>query len=185
MGDGLKLTVVGPRTPELKKLHEKHQAWLKDLAKEGKTPEDVLSAYADKSVTNLSSIGSSNNLGKSFFKRITAGHYVFSGDGEHGNPERESMQMLLDARGDADYTLHFTYPIEEIDAGRKQDWEKEQTKEKNRQKKNPDKEVSPDGSPGEHSLRSFFDAHEDFAKKVSIVEDGQPHVIDLLDEIGF
>jgi hypothetical protein len=233
MENGLKLTVVGPRAPELKKLHEKHQEWLKDLAKAGKTPEDVLSAYVDKSVPNLSSIvvlaeaggkrmlltgdargdkileglelvglleesgtmhvdllkvphhGSSNNLDDDFFERITADHYVFSGDGEHGNPERQSLQMLLDARGDADYTIHLTYPVEEIDAGRKQDWEKEQTKEKNRQKKNPGKQVRPDWSPEEHSLRSLFDGHEDFRKKVSIVEDGQPHVIDLLEEVGF
>ena len=45
--------------------------------------------------------GSSNNLDDEFFERITADHYVFSGDGEHGNPERESLEMLLDARGDA------------------------------------------------------------------------------------
>ena len=33
--------------------------------------------------------GSANNLDDDFFERITADHYVFSGDGEHGNPERE------------------------------------------------------------------------------------------------
>src|SRR6185369_13698049 len=33
--------------------------------------------------------GSSNNLDDDFFERITADHYVFSGNGEHGNPERE------------------------------------------------------------------------------------------------
>jgi hypothetical protein len=32
-------------------------------------------------------------------------HYVFSGDGEHGNPERETLEMLLEARGDVDYTI--------------------------------------------------------------------------------
>jgi len=32
--------------------------------------------------------GSSNNLDTDFFERIVADHYVFSGDGEHGNPER-------------------------------------------------------------------------------------------------
>ena len=34
--------------------------------------------------------GSANNLDDDFFERITADHYVFSGDGEHGNPERET-----------------------------------------------------------------------------------------------
>jgi hypothetical protein len=233
MEDGLKFTVVGPMLPELKKLHEKHQEWLKELAKGGKTPEEVLSAYIDKSVPNLSSLvvlaeagekrmlltgdargdkileglelvglmeeggtmhvdllkvphhGSANNLDNDFFERITADHYVFSGDGEHGNPERESLQMLLDARGDAEYTIHLTYPIEELDAGRKEDWEKEQAKEKKKQQKNPSKKVRPDWSPEEHSLQALFDQHEEFGKKVRIVEEHRPHVIDLLEEVRF
>ena len=45
--------------------------------------------------------GSANNVEREFFERVTADHYVFSGDGEHGNPERESLEMLLDARGSA------------------------------------------------------------------------------------
>ena len=44
--------------------------------------------------------GSSNNLDDDFFERIIADHYVFSGDGEHGNPERETLEMLFKARGD-------------------------------------------------------------------------------------
>jgi hypothetical protein len=233
MEDGLTFTVAGPMLPELQELHKKHQEWLEELAKGGKTPEDVLSAYVDKSVPNLSSIvvlaeaggkrmlltgdargdkilkglelvglmeeggtmhvdllkvphhGSSNNLDNDFFERITADHYVFSGNGEHGNPERESLQMLLDARGDAGYTIHLTYPVEELDAGRKEDWEKEQAKEKKKQEKNPAKKVRPDWSHEENSLQALFDENEDFGKKVSIVEEGQPHVIDLLDEVEF
>jgi hypothetical protein len=57
---------------------------------------------------------------------------VFSGDGEHGNPERETMEMLFKARGDADYTIHLTYPIDEIDKARQADWKKEQNKERKR-----------------------------------------------------
>ena len=48
--------------------------------------------------------GSSNNLERGFFERITADHYVFSGNGEYGNPEREALEMLFDARGGADFT---------------------------------------------------------------------------------
>ena len=44
--------------------------------------------------------GSANNLDDDFFERITADHYVFSGNGEHGNPERETLEMLFDARGE-------------------------------------------------------------------------------------
>jgi len=233
MDAGLKVTVVGPMLPELKDLQESHQAWLKGLAKEGKSAEDVLSAYVDKSVPNLSSIvvlaeagdkrilltgdargdkimeglelvgrmekggkihvdilkvphhGSSNNLDNDFFERITAEHYVFSGDGEHGNPERETMEMLLKARGDASYTIHLTYPIDEVDAGRKADWEKEQNKQKKSQQKNPAKKVRDDWSPDKNSLQALFDAHPDFAKKVSSIQDEEPHVINLLEEVGF
>ena len=69
-----------------------------------------------------------------FFERITADHYVFSGDGEHGNPEREALEMLFAARGSAEFTVHLTYPVKEIDEGRRSDWNKEQKKKENRKK---------------------------------------------------
>jgi hypothetical protein len=218
--------------PELEALHKKHEEWLRELKKKGKSPAETLAAYVDKSVPNLSSIvvlaefggkrmlltgdargdkiiqglqlarllgpgknskievdllkvphhGSSNNLKTDFFERVVAKHYVFSGDGEHGNPERESMEMLLAARGeDADFTIHFTYPVAEIDVERKKDWEKEQGKEKARRKKNAKVEVRKNWSPAENSLAAFFAAHKKFAKKLSIVDVEAPHLIDLLD----
>jgi hypothetical protein len=129
--------------------------------------------------------GSSNNLEGDFFQRIIAKHYVFSGDGEHGNPERESLQMLLNARGNDDYTIHLTYPIDEIDGLRRQYWEKEQRKEKNRKKKNPKQEVRPDWSVADNSLRGFFHKHAELAAKVRIVDQEKPHVIDLLEPVKF
>ena len=57
--------------------------------------------------------GSANNLETGFFERMTADHYVFSGNGEHGNPERETLEMLFEARGDEPFTIHLTYPIED------------------------------------------------------------------------
>jgi hypothetical protein len=130
--------------------------------------------------------GSDRNMDRVFFDRITADHYVFSGDGEHGNPERETFEMLLAERGDTDqFTMHLTYPIEEIDAGRKDDWNKEQAKEKSRQKKNPKARVRENWSPKKHSLDSFFAANKKFAKKLSFVGSDEAHVIDLLDEVGF
>jgi hypothetical protein len=128
--------------------------------------------------------GSDNNMEPIFFKRLPADHYVFSGDGEHGNPERTTLGMLLEGRGeDADYTIHLTYPIDEIDVGRKADWEKEQAKEKKRQQKNPAAKVRKDWSPAENSLKAFFAAHPKMLKKVKIVEDAKPHLIDLLDAV--
>jgi hypothetical protein len=206
----LKLFVIGPMQTEIAALHKKHQEWLKELQKAGRSPAEVLAAYVDKSVPNLSSIvvlaelagkkmlltgdargdkilegletvglvgkgdkiavdllkvphhGSSNNLDHDFFERIVATHYVFSGNGEHGNPERETLAMLFDARHREPFTIHLTYPIEEIDRGRQADWEKEQTKEKNKRdskKTAVEKEkarVRPDWSPPTHSLAAFF-----------------------------
>ncbi len=78
--------------------------------------------------------GSDRNMERSFLERVVADHYVFSGDGEHGNPERKTFQMLRDARKDENFLIHLTYPLEEIDAERKEDWKKEQAKERARRR---------------------------------------------------
>jgi hypothetical protein len=128
--------------------------------------------------------GSDRNADPILFRRVTADHYVFSGNGEHGNPERETLQMLLDERGDEDdYTIHLTYPIDEIDVARKEDWKKEQGKEKARKKKNPKVKVRANWSAKKNSLTAFFTANKKFAEKVVIVPPDNPHVIDLLDEV--
>ena len=235
VGEGLELTVVGPMQPELAALHKKHQEWLESLEEKGKSPSDVLAAYVDKSVPNLSSIvvmaafgdkrmlltgdargdkvleglqlvglldpgedskieidllkvphhGSSNNLDNDFFERIIAKHYVFSGDGEHGNPERESLEMLLKSRGDADYTVHLTYPVKELDEGREDDWNKERNKQIARKKKNPNTKVREKWSAEEHSLGALFDANPKFKAKLKFVDAKKPHLIDLLDAVKF
>jgi hypothetical protein len=53
--------------------------------------------------------GSDHNVDRDFFTRITADHYVVSGDGKYGNPETATLQMLCDARSDNDFTIHLTY----------------------------------------------------------------------------
>ena len=130
--------------------------------------------------------GSDNNMETIFFNRLPADHYVFSGDGEHGNPERATLEMLLQARGaDADYTIHLTYPVEEIDIARQADWEKEQAKEKARKKKNPasNKPVRENWSPAKHSLGALFKNNPKLAGKVVIVDPDKPHLIDLLEPL--
>lgn len=52
--------------------------------------------------------GSSNNMTEKFLRDITADHYVFSADGEHDNPDAETVEMLCKARGNAAYTVYFT-----------------------------------------------------------------------------
>jgi hypothetical protein len=91
--------------------------------------------------------------------------------------------MLLDERGNAEYAVHLTYPIKEIDEARREDWSKEQAKERARQKKDASVLVRGDWSPARHSLSALLKAHPDFARKVQVVDETQAHMIDLLDHL--
>lgn len=113
--------------------------------------------------------GSVHNVDADFFKRVVARHYVFSGDGVHGNPDRETLEMLLTARGvDADYQVHLTYPLDEID---------DTHKKERKQKKKP-------WNAANHSLQDLFDAKPKFKAKLRIAPAGKAHVIDLADPLG-
>ena len=129
--------------------------------------------------------GSDRNMETIFFERVKANHYVFSGNGEHGNPERKTLEMLLDARGNDEFAIHLTYPVSEIDTGRKAEWNKQRDKEVAKKKKKPNTKVRETWSNKKHSLASFFTTNKDFGKKVQFVEKDKPHVIDLLDELGY
>lgn len=61
--------------------------------------------------------GSSRNAEIDLFRRVKADHYVVSGDGRHGNPEKQTLKMITDARGDDEYTIHLTYK-KPLDAAR-------------------------------------------------------------------
>jgi hypothetical protein len=64
--------------------------------------------------------GSEHNLERGFFETIVADTYVFSADGKYGNPDRESLDWLIQARGkDAEYNIVLTYPVTDIDHVRK------------------------------------------------------------------
>jgi hypothetical protein len=128
--------------------------------------------------------GSARNMEASFLQRVRARHYVFSGNGEHGNPERETLEMLRDARPDRQYDIHLTYPVQEIDAARRKDWGTEQNKERGRRTTNPRARVRPDWSPPDNSLHAFFEAHPDIAARVRVVDADAPHVIDLLEPLA-
>jgi hypothetical protein len=58
--------------------------------------------------------GSDRNVETDFFRRVTADHYVVSGDGKHGNPEVATFEMIFAARGGADFHLHLTYDPGEL-----------------------------------------------------------------------
>jgi hypothetical protein len=101
-------------------------------------------------------------VAQDFFQRITASHYVFSGNGRHGNPERETIEMLLAARPRAKFQLHFTYPLEEIDEARR-------------------REAGAGWSAERHGLTTLFGAMTSAGKRMfNFVSPGTPHVIDLL-----
>ena len=139
----------------------------------------------DVNVLKVPHHGSSNNLEKDFFERIIAKHYVFSGDGEHGNPERETLEMLLNARGETGYTIHLTYPICEIDKAREAEWNKQRNKQIARKKKNPKAMVRPKWSRSKHSLAALFDRNPKLAEIVRVVDGKSPHLIDLLDPLAY
>lgn len=111
--------------------------------------------------------GSDRNIDPIFFRRIPADHYIFSGNGQHGNPERATLQMLLDERGDEKFTIHLTYPIPDIDVERKAEAKKH----------------GKSWSPKKEGLVAFFAENPKFAKKVSVVDEKKPHLINLLDKM--
>jgi len=124
--------------------------------------------------------------GVTSLERIKPAHYVFSGNGENGNPERESLEMLFAARGAEPFEIHLTYPVAEIDVARQADWETEQGKEKKKKAAGSKNQVRPNWSAATNSLAAFL-KKTPLAKgqKVSVVDEKTPHVIDLLDPLGF
>ncbi len=62
--------------------------------------------------------GSNRNVSRSTFRDITADHYVFSGDGHHGNPDWDTFEMIFGGREDAGLldtpcVFHLTYRAED------------------------------------------------------------------------
>ena len=69
--------------------------------------------------------GSSRNVDRRFFERITADTYVISANGKHSNPDREVVEWLIESRGPSgEYEIVFTYPLSQIDATRKKNHER-------------------------------------------------------------
>lgn len=114
-------------------------------------------------VLKLMHHGSNRNVEPDFFRRVPARHYVCCGDGEHGNPERETLEMLFSVRPEGGYTLHFTHEIDEIDAERKKDHAKmiariERLNRRRRDKGKPEKPVPAAWDDDAHSLAALLAA---------------------------
>jgi hypothetical protein len=138
----------------------------------------------DRLAVSVLTVPQDGSANEQFFRAIVADHYVFSGNGEDDSPSRETVQMLYAARGDdADYTLHFSYPIDEIDEARRHAWDRQREREMRRAKRGPRPESKPreNWSPRDHSLRALFEETPKLAGKVHIVNETKPHLIDLLD----
>jgi beta-lactamase superfamily II metal-dependent hydrolase len=122
--------------------------------------------------------GSANNVEQAFFKKVTADHYVFSGNGEYGNPERDTIEMLLAARPAAAFTMHFTYPIETIDAARKAEWDKKRAKEIAN-----GKPPRPVWNHARHALKPVIDGLDANHTVTTIDADASGRVLNLLTPI--
>ena len=106
--------------------------------------------------------GSARNLEPDFFEKIVADTYVFSASGKDGNPDRESLEWLIDARGKSgQYTIVLTYKIPDIDKLRKAD--------------------SKDWKPARDSLAALFKSRLADGYKFTVVESGSK--IELGDKI--
>jgi hypothetical protein len=58
--------------------------------------------------------GSGRNVTVDFFRQVTADQYVISADGRDGNPDLETLGMILAARGAAEYRLWLTNREERV-----------------------------------------------------------------------
>ncbi len=137
---------------------------LESLAVRGLASEDE-PLHVD--ILKLQHHGSDRNVSPEFFRRVKARHYVFCGNGKHGNPERQTLQWLFDAQGDEKITLHFTYVIATIDAERKKDAEKHHKP----------------WDPKQHALATLFNQEKSNGRdfEVSMPNDATGIRIDLLD----
>ena len=90
----------------------------------------------DVGILKMPHHGSIRNLDDEgdFVGRVTSRHYVFSGNGEHGNPDRETFDLLFKTRPGAEATYYLTYPIADIDPKRRKVFDKER---KRKLEKNP------------------------------------------------
>lgn len=138
--------------------------------------------------------GSDRNIGIDFFQAVTADHYVASADGTFVNPDRPTLEMLIEARGkDSEYVIHLTYDVAAIDAQRHKSWDKDRgTEIKTRDKRiaagKPPSTVRDEWNEDMHGLGSLFAAKhaEGYRFKVNAPPGaGSWPRIDLLDPIGF
>jgi hypothetical protein len=58
--------------------------------------------------------GSARNVDQDFFDAVTADHYLVSADGKYGNPDNETLQMILNARRHDEFIIHMTNEVSRV-----------------------------------------------------------------------
>lgn len=129
--------------------------------------------------------GSDRNMCTSFFERVWADHYVFSGNGEHGNPERGTLEMLIEARGTANYRMYFTYPIDQLDEERRKEWEKQRARETTKNARKPGVQIRAPWDQEKQSIAELFKSKGLKEGQSYFILGAQDHSINLLDPITF
>jgi hypothetical protein len=145
-------------------------------------------------VLKLPHHGSDRNIEDIFFKRITADHYVASADGTFINPDRSTLEMIIDSRDKGSkFTIHLTYPLADIDKRRHEEWDSDRASEIKRRDKRIAEGKKPTNVREEwdekkHGLATLIEAKkaEGYSFEVAAPDSAGPGArIDLLDPIGF
>ena len=58
--------------------------------------------------------GSARNVDQDFFDAVTADHYLISADGKFGNPDNETLQLILNARRHDEFIIHMTNEVSRV-----------------------------------------------------------------------
>jgi hypothetical protein len=90
---------------------------IKTMEEGGLMPARTGTYHVD--ILKLPHHGSIRNAPRNFFTRITADHYVASGDGTYGNPDRATLLEIEKARPEGGYTVHLTYDAASCDVTHK------------------------------------------------------------------
>jgi hypothetical protein len=104
-------------------------------------------------VLKLMHHGSDRNVDLDFFRRVLADHYVFCGNGQHGNPERNAIEMLFQARPQGGFALAFNHELDAIDGERRLEHEKQRERGRARRRRPPD--PGP-WDPEKHAIAPFL-----------------------------
>lgn len=127
--------------------------------------------------------GSNRNTETGFFKKVTADHYVASANGTYENPDRETFEMLVQARPKQDhYSIHLTYEVDAIDTARKLERAKSIQQAIAKGKPPP-----PTWDNGVDALKTFFAqcAAQGYAFEVTTPATRQSDCIDLLRPLDY